>query len=53
MCVPLEPASWVDAIRKLAQDRPRLARLRDLNRAHVLRARATAGPLVTDAMLPR
>jgi hypothetical protein len=52
MYVPLEPGAWHRAIRELARDRDRLTRLRDLNRAHVLRANATADPLIIDAMLP-
>jgi hypothetical protein len=53
MCVPLDPAAWTDAIVNLARDRTRLARLRDLNRAHVLRASAVPSPLITPEMLPR
>ena len=53
MCVPLDPGAWTAAITELALDRKRLDRLRELNRAHVLRASAAAGPLLTDAMLGR
>jgi hypothetical protein len=51
MCVEPEQAAWTTAIKELAADRTRLDRLRELNRLHVLRASAAAGPLLTDAML--
>jgi hypothetical protein len=46
MCVRADPAAWTDAIRVLVRDRDRLNRLRDLNRAYVLRESAQARPLV-------
>jgi hypothetical protein len=52
MCVPPDSARWEQAIRDLARDRERLARLRDLNAAHVQRASKAETPLIVDAMLP-
>jgi hypothetical protein len=52
MCVPLDQGAWINAVRDLARDRDRLHRLRDINRAHVLRASAAPTPLMTEAMLP-
>ncbi|TDR89831.1 hypothetical protein [Enterovirga rhinocerotis] len=46
MCVPAEPAPWMAAIETLATDRPRLARLRALNREAVLAAQPGAEPLL-------
>ena len=48
MCVPSEPDAWGAAIRALIADRDRLAHLRDLNRATVLRASAAASGLFRD-----
>ncbi|SEQ36684.1 hypothetical protein SAMN05216548_104103 [Faunimonas pinastri] len=46
MCVPIEPGRWSQALVALAHDRPRLERLRDLNRAHVETMNARAEPLL-------
>ncbi len=53
MYVPMESAAWTRAIVELAQDRTRLARLRDLNRAYVLRESAKAGSLIPGGLVLR
>jgi hypothetical protein len=45
MCVPADSDAWQRAIRELVRDRARLARLRELNVAHVARAGAAGVPL--------
>src|SRR6185437_5132958 len=53
MCVPPDAAAWSVAIRDLARDPIRLARLRELNRVHVQRASPIPTPLLTESMMPQ